>query len=47
MERICISVWFEQLKPHLHPTSLGDYTIELRRDDATACWGVTRFQPPA
>lgn len=80
------AAWFEQLKPHLHPTaveaystvnpsrlpvveiqdgaeaaatstdtyavvyvptSLGDYTIELRRDDATASWGVTRFQPPA
>lgn len=78
--------WFEQLKPHLHPTaveaystvnpsrlpvveiqdgaeaaatstdtyagvyvptSLGEYTIELRRDDAAASWGVTRFQPPA
>lgn len=29
------------------PTSLGDYTIELRRDDAAGSWGVTRFQPPA
>lgn len=28
------------------PTSAGEYTIELRRDDATAAWGVTRFQPP-
>lgn len=29
------------------PTSVGEYTIELRRDDPTADWGVTRFQPPA
>ena len=29
------------------PTSMGEYTIELRRDDAAARWGVTRFQPPA
>ncbi|MGO2519974.1 MAG: hypothetical protein ACTH8F_07625 [Microbacterium sp.] len=78
--------WFDQLKPHLHPsaveaystvnpsrmpvieiqdgaeaaatstatyavvyvpTSVGDYTIELRRDGADASWGVTRFEPPA
>lgn len=80
------AAWFDQLKPHLHPTALeaystvnpsripvveiqdgaeaaatstdtyavvyvptsvGEYTIELRRDDAAANWGVTRFQPPA
>ncbi len=80
------TAWFEQLKPHLHPTaveaygtvnpsripamevqegaeaaststetyavvyvptSIGEYTIELRRDDPAASWGVTRFQPPA
>lgn len=29
------------------PTSAGDYTVELRRDDPSANWGVTRFQPPA
>jgi len=28
------------------PTSLGQYTIELRRGDTTSSWGVTRFQPP-
>ena len=27
------------------PTSVGEYTIELRRDDPSAEWGVTRFQP--
>ncbi|UWF76573.1 phosphatase PAP2 family protein [Microbacterium sp. EF45047] len=27
------------------PTSVGEYTIELRRDDPSAAWGVTRFQP--
>lgn len=80
------TAWFEQLKPHLHPTaveaygtvnpsripamevqegaeaaatstetyavvyvptSIGEYTIELRRDDPASSWGVTRFQPPA
>lgn len=29
------------------PTSVGEYTVELRRDDPAAPWGVTRFQPPA
>lgn len=28
-------------------TSIGEYTIELRRDTPTDRWGVTRFQPPA
>lgn len=28
------------------PTSAGEYTVELRRDDPAANWGVTRFQPP-
>lgn len=27
-------------------TSVGRYTLELRRDDASAEWGVTRIQPP-
>jgi len=27
-------------------TSVGRYTIELRRDDASAEWSVTRIQPP-
>lgn len=27
-------------------TSAGRYTIELRRADASAAWGVTRIQPP-
>lgn len=27
-------------------TSIGRYTIELRRADASAEWGVTRIQPP-
>lgn len=27
-------------------TSIGRYTIELRRADASAEWSVTRFQPP-
>lgn len=28
------------------PTSVGDYTVELRRDSTGASWGVTRLQPP-
>lgn len=27
-------------------TSVGRYTIELRRDDASTAWSVTRIQPP-
>ncbi len=28
-------------------TSMGDFTVELRRADPSEAWGVTRFQPPA
>lgn len=28
-------------------TSIGRYTLELRRADAAAEWGVTRIQPPS
>lgn len=27
-------------------TSIGRYTLELRRENASAAWGVTRIQPP-
>ena len=29
------------------PTSIGEFIVELRRDDSAANWGATRFQPPA